>query len=387
MDNIFRKLSYLEKLRPLVPEDKQKKSNKKVFKLEGWEKLGKYTYKRKIIMPLNKIEENFKLGNLLIANRKYNLADMVFFDTETTGLSCGAGNYVFLLGIITVNNNSNIAEIEQFFLGDLPGEKEYVDYILNFLPANKLYVSYNGKAFDYYALKNRFLMHGRELLIKNQLDLLYISRRFWKNIIGSCTLGNIEERILNIYRDDDIPGYEIPDVYFDFLRYGKTKKILKVFEHNLHDIITLVKLLFHIEDILNNKINDKIDNFGLGIYLEKNNHKNAIKQIKTAFESGNIKAGKYLGDFYKKQKDWVKAVEIWHKLKESYVEYAYIELAKYFEHQKKKPETALRYVLELTEMRKKKNILLTRQFYTVNNKNNMEIYKRISRLEKKIKKN
>ena len=82
----------------------------------------------------------------------------------------------FLLGIITVNNNLNIniAEIEQFFLGDLPGEKEYVDYILNFLPANKLYVSYNGKAFDYYALKNRFLMHGRELLIKNQLDLLYI---------------------------------------------------------------------------------------------------------------------------------------------------------------------------------------------------------------------
>ncbi len=385
MDDIYRKLSYLSKQKPSAIK-KNNERDKKEPGLPGWNKNGKYIYSKKKTIALDEldIKEDF-LTVTDVTEGKYNLNDIIFFDTETTGLSCGAGNYVFLLGIITIINNN--AEIEQVFLSDFPGESEYINYISGLFPPNKLYVSYNGKSFDYHALKTRFLMNGKELTITNQLDLLYISRRFWKSIIGSCTLGNVEQKILNVYRDDDIPGFEIPDVYFDFLRYGRTEKLLKVFEHNLLDILSLVKLLFQIENIIINRTGKIIDNFGLGIYLEKNNQKDAVKQIITAFKKGNIKAGRYLSDYYKKNKDWDNALEIWNKLLEKNVEYAYIELAKYYEHRKKDPETALNHMLKLVNLRKKKHGLLKINFSGNSIKKTPDINKRINRLENKIKKN
>lgn len=379
MNDSARKLSYLKKTQK--PE-KNRISN--VNKLTGWNKVSKYVYSKIVEIDAGMFIEKINNEKLTVTNSKYCLNDMIFFDTETTGLSSGAGNYIFLLGIINIKNNK--ITCEQIFLGDFPGEYDFINYISGILPTEKLYVSYNGKGFDYHALKNRFILHNRELTIINQLDLLYISRRLWKNIIGSCSLTNIEEKVLGIKREEDIPGYEIPDVYFNFLRTGSTEKINKVFDHNYNDILTLVRLLLHIEMIINNKTSDCIDNFGLGVYLEKNKHAGAVKQILNSFNNGNMKAGIHLANYYKRNTDWENAIRILKKLKHKNVDYAFIELSKYYEHKAKDPETALKYMLELVNIRKKKNMLL--RICTAENmiKKTIEIDKRIKRLENKIKK-
>ena len=136
MDDIYRKLSYLSKQKPSAIK-KNNERDKTEPGLPGWNKNGKYIYSKKKTIALDEldIKENF-LTVTDVTEGKYNLNDIIFFDTETTGLSCGAGNYVFLLGIITIINNN--AEIEQVFLSDFPGESEYINYISGLFPPNKL---------------------------------------------------------------------------------------------------------------------------------------------------------------------------------------------------------------------------------------------------------
>ncbi len=50
------------------------------------------------------------------------------------------------------------------------------------------------------------------------LDLLHPSRRYWRPVIGSCTLQNLEQAALRFQREGDLPGWMIPDLYFRYLR-------------------------------------------------------------------------------------------------------------------------------------------------------------------------
>ncbi len=82
--------------------------------------------------------------------------DLLFIDTETTGLSRGAGTYVFLVGIGFWQGD--FFKEELYYLADLSGEKLMMRTILNRVAEFKTFVSYNGKSFDIPLIQTRLIM-------------------------------------------------------------------------------------------------------------------------------------------------------------------------------------------------------------------------------------
>ena len=74
------------------------------------------------------------------------------------------------------------------------------------------------------------------------LDLLFGARRLWKLRLESCRLVDLENRILGVERQGDLPGEMIPYVYFDFLRSQKAFQLVPIFHHNAIDILSLACL-------------------------------------------------------------------------------------------------------------------------------------------------
>lgn len=183
-----------------------------------------------------------------LLGRRVAFRELCFMDTETTGLSGGAGTLVFLVG--SAHYRDGVVTVQQSLLGDFPGEPAYLQIVHDQLWKSGIWVSYNGKAFDSRLIETRFLMNGRQVTIPEQLDLLFWARRLWRRIIGPCSLGDIEREILGVSRANDLPGIEIPDRYFEFLKTGDPAGLLQVFAHHLADIVSLVRLFLHLESAL-----------------------------------------------------------------------------------------------------------------------------------------
>ncbi len=364
LDSLKRRLSYLSQA--AESEQKNQSARPKSLDLEDWAPQGEYTFVRKIAKPL------LVTGPIpILLGNHYDIEDLIFYDTETTGLSGGAGTVVFLVGIATLEG-SNLS-LEQIFLSDYPGEEEFLEYLSRRLNPDRLFVSYNGKGFDSHLLKTRFLMSGRQWEMPNQLDLLYIARRFWKRITGVCTLGTIEQQVLGIERSVDIPSAEIPDMYFQSLRTGDYQMLYSVFEHNLQDVCSLVDLFHLLGRILRGDAGDApVDHAAVGRFLLESSEPRGIVNLNKAVQQGDALAGRYLGQYYKRHQKWEQATAVWEEMARAKSLYAIIELAKYYEHRRADPKSALEWVSRIESWRLKDRIV------------NQEVKRRRERLEKKI---
>ncbi len=315
-------------------------------KLTGWEKIGTYTHRRVRSFPLDRSE--FPPVSYLFPSG-WNGGQILFFDAETTGLSGGAGNIVFLLGI--GNLTETALNVEQYFLSDFPGEREFLSFIGPQFAREANFVSFNGKAFDYHILKNRFFLAGMDFALYRHTDLLYPARMLWKRVVGSCSLGELERHVLGIARAQDIPGWMVPEVYFRFLRSGPSSELFSVFEHNLEDIRSLVQLALLIDAvILFPEHTDAVDTRNLGKFLLSRNAEAGEKILLEAYGGGDFAAGAELGKYYKASRRYKEAVHIWESMAEMNCSlYALTELAKHYEHREKKPGKALELVRRIIE--------------------------------------
>ena len=168
--------------------------------------------------------------------------DILFLDTETTGLSGGTGTYVFLLG--TAHFEAGELVLRQHLLNDLGAERAFMGFIAGELDKFRACASYNGKCFDLPLLRSRFVMTIRtELSVdESHLDLLHPARRLWRGRFGSVTLRQIEESVLDDGRTDDIPGALIPERYFRYLRNGDATLVEPILRHNARDVVSLVRV-------------------------------------------------------------------------------------------------------------------------------------------------
>ena len=172
------------------------------------------------------------------------LHDMLFFDIETTGLSGGAGTYLFLAGFLRATESG--FNLRQYLLHSPSSERIYLSEIGKELMTQDFLVSYNGKSYDYNILKNRYIMAGLPFFSEEHvhLDLLYTSRRIWRGLFPDYSLSTVERRALQVMRRDDIPGWQIPDVYAGYLRgRGVTGDMLRILRHNREDVLSLLALL------------------------------------------------------------------------------------------------------------------------------------------------
>ena len=172
------------------------------------------------------------------------LDQLMFLDTETTGLAGGAGTLVFLVGIGYFQDREFF--LRQYFLRDPAEEMGMLDLLHEDLQRAAGYVTYNGQAFDLPLLENRYvvaLKRRLSLVSSPNLDLLHLTRRLWKESLPDCTLSTVERHVLGVERSDaDVPGSWIPGMYLDYLRTGDASEMSRVIYHNFIDVLSLVSL-------------------------------------------------------------------------------------------------------------------------------------------------
>jgi len=168
--------------------------------------------------------------------------DVLWLDTETTGLAGGTGTYVFLLGVAFFADGELV--LRQHLLHDIGYERAFVETIQTEIESFRACASYNGKSFDLPLLRTRWVMTLRsEITVdESHLDLLHPARRLWRDRYGSTGLKQLEESLFDEGRINDIPGSLIPDAYFHYLRKRDPAIIAPVLEHNARDIVSLVRI-------------------------------------------------------------------------------------------------------------------------------------------------
>ena len=167
----------------------------------------------------------------------------LYIDTETTGLSGGAGTVPFLIGMAWFEQREFV--VEQLLL-EAPGlERPMLERLSERLRSASVVISFNGKSFDWPLLRTRFILQRVPApRLAAHLDLLHCARRVYKRRLGSVRLVQLEEAVLGFVRCDDIAGELIPQTYLGFLR-GRTTgvELWPIVEHNGHDLVALAALL------------------------------------------------------------------------------------------------------------------------------------------------
>ena len=214
-----------------------------------------------------------------------------FLDTETTGLAGGTGTYAFLIGVGSIEAEG--FRLRQFFMRDYGEEASLLHRLAEHLSRFDVLITYNGKAYDQPLLETRFRMvrarHPFERM--EHLDLLFGARRLWKLRLESCRLVDLENRVLGVERQGDLPGEMIPYVYFDFLRSQKAFQVVPIFHHNATDILSLacltaiVPFAFRSPDAAG--LRHGADLIGLARWmLQAERHEEAIALFRRAVEMG-----------------------------------------------------------------------------------------------------
>lgn len=202
---------------------------------------------------------------------RFDIRRCLFLDTETTGLSHGAGTVAFLVGVGYADGAELV--IEQYLMREYADEPELIDRLSRRMAGFDCVCTFNGKTFDMPLLEARFTMcrmrdRWRDMA---NLDLLTPARRAWKLRLGSCRLANLEALILGMPREDDLPGSEVPTRYFEFLKTGDETLLNDIVAHNRQDIATLAALLIKLCAVNDRPqaLTDQRDLFSLGRSLER----------------------------------------------------------------------------------------------------------------------
>ncbi len=274
------------------------------------------------------------------------LSRAVFLDTETTGLGLGVGTYVFLVGAGFFDGSH--FRVRQYFLGGPGEESAFLDDLGSFLSQFPAVVTFNGKAFDWPLLETRYTLGRRPppLVDPPHLDLLHPARRVWKRRLESCALTALERNVLGLVRSEqDVAGWQIPALYFDYLRRGDGALLAGVFYHNLHDILSLAILAIHLQRIIQDPacglLQDPIDFLSVARVFERaGDSSGAVQCYEEALARGI--GGQWiedcllgLGAIYKRRRSWERAVVVWEQLADGGGRGAVlglVEMAKYFEH-------------------------------------------------------
>ncbi|GAB6195602.1 ribonuclease H-like domain-containing protein [Lysobacter xanthus] len=175
--------------------------------------------------------------------------DVLFFDTETTGLAGGTGTRAFMIGAADWHDGA--LRVRQLYIATMAAERAMLRTFAGWLAPSTVLASYNGRSYDAPLLRTRYRLarlkdplHGLD-----HLDLLHPSRRRWRGRWENCRLATIEREALRILREDDLPGSQAPAAWLSYLRGGASTDLCRVAEHNRQDVATLARLLERLCDL------------------------------------------------------------------------------------------------------------------------------------------
>ncbi len=278
--------------------------------------------------------------------------DFVFLDTETTGLA-GAGALAFIVGVayfepqlMYVDGEMTSREVvvtRQYFLRDHGDEMAMLRQLTDLLADRAGLITFNGRSFDVPLLDNRYLLNRMRspLFDLAHIDLLPPARRLFRARLGSCSLSALEQNLLGVRRShDDVPGWLIPSLYYDYLRSGDAAQLVRVFYHNEMDVLSMVTLAARIfRQLGSSRCDDALDQVSLGRWqADLGLTEEAEATLRAALE-GDLPLEAYhqtlyrLGTLYKQGGRRAEAVVVWQQIAFTSTGdvTAHVELAKHYE--------------------------------------------------------
>lgn len=323
----------------------------------------------------------------LFSGSSWDIQRILFLDTETTGLSGGAGTVAFEIGLGFIEQRGMV--IRQYVMRDYSEEGPMLKEIADLFRRFDTVVSFNGKTFDLPLLESRMVMNRIRLAVTQMphLDLLHAARRVYKLRLKRCNLASLEEAVLGQSRCDDLPGAQVPQRYFDYIRTREFSLLEDVLRHNLDDVKSLACLTGHLCAVFRQpeKLVYPQDLYGVSKTLLRGGKTQKARSCLKILGHTTLsaQAHMHLSVSYKKEKEWAQAVQTWQNMisKGAGGVWPYIELAKYYEHIAKDVERALHYANAALSFALNSSILRGED-----EQETLLIRKRISRLREKQKK-
>ena len=282
------------------------------------------------------------LGDLYESIQGLSLERAVYVDTETTGLAGGSGTYAFLIGLAWFEDGE--LRVEQLFMREHSEERAMLHYLAPILENASGLVSFNGRSYDLQLLMTRFLMNRMRVCAEDipHLDLLHLSRRIWGGGLPDCRLETLEHQILGRPREDDTPGWMVPQIFFRYLRSGDARPLVGVADHNYRDLLAMVGLVGCIANLMAEPLTPRrpAEDVGLGRLFEELGESGLARQLFDRALEGNLPASVRrtamlrLARLWRREGDRRQAVQLWKAvLKEEPKNVdAAEELAKHLEH-------------------------------------------------------
>lgn len=285
------------------------------------------------------------------------LEKFVFLDTETSGLAGGTGTFAFMVGIGWWEPDG--FRLQQSFLREPAEETAMLAALDEILTPFQTVVTFNGKSFDIPLLNGRHILSALKspFAEMQHVDLLALSRRVWRNRLPSRALGSLEQEILSVERsEEEIPGWMVPEMYFEYLKSGNSSPMAGVFYHNKMDILSLAALFLHLSNLLSNPMNwladEGLDLIAIAkLYDETGRRDQAISLYEHSLSLGLprpffIQTLYRYADLARKEGKLEQTVRLWQKAAE-YQEYsACLDLAKYYEHRLRDYQTAMEWTAQ-----------------------------------------
>ena len=270
--------------------------------------------------------------------------NLVFLDTETSGLAGGTGTFAFLIGLGRYDETG--FRLTQILMRDPIEEPAALAAVSEFLQPLDALVTFNGKAFDAPLLRNRYILnrHAVPFTDAAHLDLLPLARRLWRDRLESRALKSLEEHILGATRtEDEVPGWLIPQIYFDYLASGDARQLKGVLYHNAMDVVAMAALLSHVAQMLSDPLNfaleHGIDIVAIGkMFEDLGRFDDAAKLYARGLELDLAETSfretvQRLARLQRRRGKMTEAVALWQSATNTRQVYAFVELAKYYEHQ------------------------------------------------------
>ncbi len=305
-------------------------------------------------LPLKPLTSHHWLAQWAKASATPALESLVFLDTETTGLSGGTGTMPFMIGAGRFREDQFV--VEQFFVRNPAEETAQLAALSEFVEGVEGIVTYNGKSFDLPIINTRYIMQrlSNPFIDVAHFDLLHFTRRIWKSRLGQCNLGNIEKHVLGFEREqEDIPGYLVPDFYREYLFTGDATHMPGIFYHNEIDVLSLSALFSWLaailEDPSDERFTDPGDLLSVGRVLEILERDRLADEVYSSDrlqqlpDTDRQKSLLLRAKLQKRQGNLEEASTLWQEAALAGSLEAMIELTKYFEHQMRDYEAALRF--------------------------------------------
>ncbi len=197
-------------------------------------------------------------------------------------------------------------------------------------------------------------------------------------------------QVIDFRRGEDIDGSQVPEQYFQYLKEKDFELLRPIIEHNRDDIISMISLARHLGEVVS--LSDSIDwdgnkTYNLGYLFEKDGQLeksiSLYERARDLQDSARLltRIDKKLTWQYKRAEYYDQAVKIWQEMirEKRGGLFPWIELAKYYEHQAKDYDSALKLVEAANKF------LLSRRYYISDWKDKKDaLDHRLDRLERKL---